>query len=225
MSCSNQIFGSLFLGALTITQQRMDVGGCQRGVTNVEWVRDALINGTFIGVTDGSYDREKAMTVSGTWWIIVCKSSQRTLHQGSFFEKSTKAGSYQGKLLGPVALHTFVTTVAQFFSLDQVTGWIYCNNIAALNQSSKNRKRVSTGVKHSDLHRAIRMLKCSLTMSFQYRHVQAHQNRLMPWSRLSLEEQLNVICDEWANGAVRQLTGQSETAVAATGESRCDCGH
>jgi hypothetical protein len=38
----------------------------KEGDTNVEWVRDALINGTFIGVTDGSYDREKAKTISGT---------------------------------------------------------------------------------------------------------------------------------------------------------------
>jgi hypothetical protein len=126
----------------------------KEGDTDMEWVRDALINGTFIGVTDGSYDREKAKTISGTGWIIVCKSSQRTL-RGSFFKISTKAGSYQDKLLGLVALHTFVTTIAQFFSLDQVTGQICCNNIAALNQSSKNRKRVSAGVKHSNLQRAI----------------------------------------------------------------------
>ncbi len=124
----------------------------KEGDTNVEWIRDALINGTFIGVTDSSYDREKAKTISGTGWIIVCRSSQRTL-RGSFFKISTKAGSYQGKLLGLVALHTFVTAVTQFFSLDQVTGRIFCNNIAALNQFSKNRKRVSAGVKHYNLHR------------------------------------------------------------------------
>jgi hypothetical protein len=74
----------------------------KEGDTDVEWVRDALINGTFIGVTDGSYDREKAKTVSCTGWMIVCKSSQRTL-RGSFFEMSTKAGSYRGELLGLVA--------------------------------------------------------------------------------------------------------------------------
>ena len=56
----------------------------KEGDTNVEWIRDALINGTFIGVTDSSYDREKAKTISGTGWIIVCRSSQRTL-RGSFF--------------------------------------------------------------------------------------------------------------------------------------------
>jgi hypothetical protein len=65
----------------------------KEGDTNMEWVRDALINGTFIGVIDNSDNREKAKLVSGTGWIIVCKSSQRTL-RGSFFEISTKAGSY-----------------------------------------------------------------------------------------------------------------------------------
>jgi hypothetical protein len=38
----------------------------KEGDTDVEWVRDDLINGTFIGVTDGSYDREKAKTFSST---------------------------------------------------------------------------------------------------------------------------------------------------------------
>jgi hypothetical protein len=65
----------------------------KEGDTDMKWVRDALINGTFISIADGSYDRKKAKTVSGTGWIIVCRSSQRTL-RGSFFERSTKAGSY-----------------------------------------------------------------------------------------------------------------------------------
>jgi hypothetical protein len=39
-------------------------------------------------------------------------------------------------------------------------------------------------------------------MAFKYAHVRVHQDRIKPWSQLSLEEQLNVICDELANGAV-----------------------
>jgi hypothetical protein len=46
-------------------------------------------------------------------------------------------------------------------------------------------------------------------MSFRYKHVRAHHDRLKPWSRLSLEEQLNVICDELANGAVRHYLSYS----------------
>ena len=41
-------------------------------------------------------------------------------------------------------------------------------------------------------------------MEMKYEHVQAHPNRILPWSRLSLEQQLNVICNELANGAVER---------------------
>jgi hypothetical protein len=74
----------------------------------------------------------------------------------------------------------------------------------ALNQSSKSRKQVSPGIKHSDLHRAIRTCKCTIHMMLRYKHVRPHQDRYRPWSLLTLEDQLNVICDELANGAVSQ---------------------
>ena len=72
-----------------------------------------------------------------------------------------------------------------------------------LNQSSKYKKRLNTGVKHSDLHLMIRTMKCTIAMSFKYKHVRAHSDKLKPWLRLSLEEQLNVICNELANGAIK----------------------
>ncbi len=44
-------------------------------------------------------------------------------------------------------------------------------------------------------------------MALIYEHVRAHQDNLKPWSMLTLMEQLNVICDELAKGAVlRYLT-------------------
>jgi hypothetical protein len=111
-------------------------------------------------VTDGSYNREKAKSVSVSGWIGLFIDSLKTLC-GLFFEISIKAGSYIAKLLCLVAIHTLALAVAQLFRLDQVAGPIYCGNIALLNQFSKNRKRASTGVKHLDLNRAIQMLKCS----------------------------------------------------------------
>ena len=77
-----------------------------KGDINVDWIRDALANGTFLAVTDGSYDRATAPTVSGLGLIIVCTACQCTL-QGSFIEISRSAGSYRGKLLGLAAIHTF----------------------------------------------------------------------------------------------------------------------
>ncbi len=78
-----------------------------------------------------------------------------------------------------------------------------CDNMAALNQTSKTRKRVSVGVKHSDLHHTIRTLKSLVKISFRYVHVKAHQDTVRPWRDLTLREQLNVICDGLANRAIK----------------------
>jgi hypothetical protein len=170
---------------------------------DIGWIHDALVIGTLIGVTDGSYNRIKASMVSRAGWVLTCMASQRIL-QGSFYEISPKAGSYRGELLGLVAIHTFILAIAKFYSFKVVSAKICFNNIVALNQSSKSRKWVSPGIKHFDLHRAIQTCKCTIRMTLRYDHVQSLQDRHKPWLRLTLEGQLNVICDELTNGAVSQ---------------------
>ncbi len=39
-------------------------------------------------------------------------------------------------------------------------------------------------------------------MALKYKHVKAHQDNIKPWSMLTLEEQLNIICNELTKGAV-----------------------
>jgi hypothetical protein len=36
----------------------------------------------------------------------------------------------------------------------------------------------------------------------KYSHIRAHQDQILPWSMLTLEQQLNVICDGLANNAI-----------------------
>jgi hypothetical protein len=103
---------------------------------DMSWACNAMIDGTLIAVTDGLYDRERAKDVSGSGWILLCTASRQTLH-GSFYEISPIAGSFRGKFLGLAAIHTLALAVARFFHLDCMYGKIYCDNIAALNQSSK----------------------------------------------------------------------------------------
>jgi hypothetical protein len=172
----------------------------QEGEINVTWISTVLTHSSSIGVTDGLYDREPARTVSGSGWVICCIKSRQLL-RGSFFKILPKAGSYRGELLGLVALHTLIVVVAQFFELDAVTGKICCGNISALGQFSKTQKQVSTGIKHLDLHRSIRTMKYMVQMNTTYLHVRADQDRILPWSMLTLEQQLNVICNDLANGA------------------------
>jgi hypothetical protein len=44
--------------------------------------------------------------------------------------------------------------------------------------------------------------ECKVNMALKYQHVKAHQDAIKPWSMLTLEEQLHVICDELAKKAV-----------------------
>ena len=146
----------------------------------------------------------------------MCTACRRTL-RGSFIKISPSAGSYRGELLGLVAIHTFAIAIAQFFLVEKVTGEISCDNMAALNQASKTRKRVSVGVKHSNLHRTIRTLKSLVRTTFRYVHVKAHQDTVRPWRELTLTEQLNVICDGLANRAIKgYLERQSPTPRVTT---------
>jgi hypothetical protein len=39
-------------------------------------------------------------------------------------------------------------------------------------------------------------------MKTTYPHIKAYQDRILPWSMLTLDQQLNVICNKLANGAV-----------------------
>ncbi len=60
------------------------------------------------------------------------------------------------------------------------------------------------GIKHADLHCTIQTIKLRTRIKIGYEHVQAHQDRILPWDLLLLEQQLNVICDKLANGAVER---------------------
>ena len=86
------------------------------GYIEVEWIKAALETNTFIGATNGSYNREWASTVSGSGWLICCTRSKRLL-RGSFYEILPKAGSYRGELLGLVALHTMISSIASYYKL------------------------------------------------------------------------------------------------------------
>jgi hypothetical protein len=173
----------------------------KEGEIDMLWLRDALLNGMLIGITDGSFDRHKAKSCSGSGWILVCTASKRTL-RGLFYEILAAAGLYCGKLLGLVTLHTLILAVADYYNLQGVSGKICCDNISAHNQASRIRKQMRSGIKHLDLQRVIRTYKCKVSMALKYEPVKTHQDTIKPWLMLTLEEQLNVICDELAKGAV-----------------------
>ena len=79
---------------------------------------------------------------------------------------------------------------------------IYCDNIPALRQSGYRRRRVKTGACQADVLRVLRTIKLRQTLKPTYKHIAAHQDKKKTWWQLSLEEQLNCVCDGLAKAAV-----------------------
>ena len=152
-------------------------------------------------MTDGSYDRNRAPNISGAGWVICCLSTKK-IFRASFFEVSPDASSYRGELLGLLALHVFISAIVAFYELDEVHAKVCCDNIAALRQSSRRRSRVKTGSSQADILRVLRTIKSNHKLQLTYEHVDSHQDRKKLWWQLTLEEQLNCVCDYLAKSAV-----------------------
>jgi hypothetical protein len=96
---------------------------------------------TLLWVTDGSYDRKKAIDLSGVGWIIFCTKTGFRL-TGTFWEKFNLASLYRAEMLGLCALHLLAWVVAEFY---QIKGWsamLCCDNKRALKLSSHHLHRI-----------------------------------------------------------------------------------
>ena len=102
--------------------KRRRVNGCGTAFSMKDMgIVDALTLGTAIWVSDGSFNRATAPLVSGDGWILCCTSSKKRLY-GSFFERSSWAGSYHGELLGLLVIHTLTAALESFFKISIATG-------------------------------------------------------------------------------------------------------
>ena len=183
------------------------------GNTNMDWFRDALLEGTAMMVADGSYSRDLDPHLCGTGWAIACTRS-RNVVKGSFFERSLTASLYRGELLGMVAIHALVATAAAFYDLPVNHGSIHCDNLGALAKARAHGRRVKSSLKQGDLVRAIRAMKQGVFLQLRYQYVKSHQDDVKQWADLTLDQQLNVTCDSLAKQAVGR--GLSIDAVNRT---------
>ena len=168
---------------------------------NLRWVVDAITNGTALWVTDGSYNRTVAPHTSGAGWLVYCTATKRKM-TGFFYERSQRAGSYRAELLGLLAIHTLLAALEAYYKLPPSSGKICCDNQGALYKSKEYRRRIPVGASQADIKRCFRNVKTGLCAKLVYEWVESHQDRLKLWFQLSLEQQLNCLCDTLAKEAV-----------------------
>ena len=59
-------------------------------------------------------------------------------------------------------------------------------------------------LKHSDILRAIRVVRCSIPVKLIFTHIYGHQDDDIPYSQLSRLAQLNVDCDKLTKTALKR---------------------
>ena len=166
---------------------------------DISWLRDALESGSVMMVADGSYCREFDPVLCGTGWAVVCCQSRKQL-RGSFFERSPMASSYQGELLGMVAIHALITTVGSYYSLRDYRGSIHCDNQGALgNKARSHGRQVKSSTKQADLVRVLRAMKQGVFFNLQYKYVKSHQDDVRQWRELPIDQRLNTMCDTFSH--------------------------
>ncbi len=113
----------------------------QEVTQDLKWVAEGMQNNTLGWTTNGSYDRKRAVDLSGMDWIIFCKRTGLWM-TGTFWEKSPSASSFRAEMLGLCCLHLLAGAVAEFFGTGQWEAALLCNNKRALELSSNYQQRI-----------------------------------------------------------------------------------
>ncbi len=188
------------------------VDDCQPTKHDLSWLIQGMEMNSLIWVTDGSYDRKRAPTISGVGWIIFCQTSGKRM-VGSFWEKSPTASSYRAELFGLCLLHLFALALSKFY---KVFGWkatLGCNNLRALTMSSNERQQIKPSAACAGIHHSLCATKKNFTGRFNYQHVTGHMDKYLLWHQLSLIQQLNCVCNTTMKAAVHQAIMTGYTSI------------
>ncbi len=167
----------------------------------ISWVVEGMTNNSLVWVTNGSYDRKKAIDLCGVGWILFCTKIGFCL-TGTFWEKSNLASSYRAELLGLCALHLLSWAVGGYYKVEGWSAMLCCDNKLALELSSHHLRCIRPSVKCADICRSLKMTKPLLNGAFQYVHVYRHMDQYLKWEQLTLMQQLNCVCNTLAKKSI-----------------------
>eukprot|EP00956_Cyclotella_meneghiniana_P010074 scaffold13929_cov79-Cyclotella_meneghiniana.AAC.4 len=151
-------------------------GTSSRLEDNGEWIRQAISDGTLMGVTDGSYIRELCPHLCSAALILECQSGGGRLVL-TLGEHCLQANAYRGELLGLMALHLLLLSFNKTWPDLGGKVDIYSDCLGALHKVEHLPPgKIPSKCRHSDILKNI-MLHCnSLSFKRIFSHVKAHQD-------------------------------------------------
>jgi hypothetical protein len=159
-------------------------------------IRQAIVHGTAIMVSDSSYKPLLSNNIGAAAWILECLVTQASC----FGECSTsgtrhEVNSYRSEIEG---CHAGLLGLLAFAIYHQIQGGcvdFYFDNDAGLNQLADSNLNVAMKLKHGDLiraiHRIVHKLKVGHSIHVQFVKVKVHKTDFIPFAQLSRPEQLN----------------------------------
>ena len=169
------------------------------------WLVEAIMQGTLVGVTDGSYIREFHPDLCSAAFIFECTASKRRLF-GSFPEHSASANAFRGELLGLLALHLLLLSLNRVHPQLEGRVTICSDCLGALSRvSDLPPHRIPTRCKHSDILKTLLVNCRDLTFSITYEHIEAHQDDHEDFDNLTRKSQMNCGCDFQAKARLRSV--------------------
>jgi hypothetical protein len=76
----------------------------------MEWISEAIQDGSLVAVTDGSYIRQLHPNLCLAAFVLECAKGHRKIIR-SFSESTLMANAYRGELLGLMAIHLLLVSL------------------------------------------------------------------------------------------------------------------
>jgi hypothetical protein len=77
---------------------------------DISWLAESIADNSLVAVTDGSYMKDTYPQLNLAAFVFECTRGRGHLW-GSFVKHTPDAGSYQGKLLGLIAIHLILWAI------------------------------------------------------------------------------------------------------------------
>ena len=142
----------------------------------VNWIGQAIANGTLVAVTNGSYIRELHPDLCSTAFVFECSKGLGRVY-GLFLERLSVANAYQGKLLRLMAVHLILLSINKIHPRLSGCVEVVLDCLGALKRVSHLPPYcIPSRCCHSDILKTILAHCRGLSFTMDYIHVKAHQD-------------------------------------------------
>jgi hypothetical protein len=171
-----------------------------------EWIYNGLLRGSLVMVSDGSYNKAVGNDVCSCAAAILCTATNQRASV-TWVEKSDRftADNYRAELLGAIALQLMVKTATdgKYISRDMRPRF-GCDKKGVVHHGNHPRRPMPMKQSQADVLRYYKKLVRDAPFKCRMYHVFGHLDELLSLSELTIEEKINICCDQMAEEALHQ---------------------